>query len=195
MAILILGIILFLGVHSIRLAAPGFRRSMVEKMGEGPWRGVYSAASLVSLVILIWGFAVAPVINVWFPPEFMSHITVLLMLFAMICFIASLMPAGHIQTKTKHPMVLSVKIWAFAHLLANGDLASILLFVAFLAWGVVMRIALKKRWRRGELMLPSFVSARYDVIAVVVGVVVWAALLLKLHELLIGVAPIPAMSL
>ena len=195
MTILILGIILFLGVHSLRIVAPAFRERMIARLGPQGWRGLYSLLSVLSLVVLIWGFAVAPVINIWFPPVFMSHIAVLLMLFAMICLVASLLPPGHIAIKTKHPMVLSVKIWAAAHLLANGDLASMLLFLSFLAWGVIMRISLKKRWRRGELMMPSFVSSRYDILAVVIGVVLWAALLLKLHELLIGVAPIPAMSL
>ncbi|MBO3761164.1 NnrU family protein [Ciceribacter sp. L1K22] len=195
MAILILGIILFIGTHSIRVVAPGLRTSMIEKLGPQGWRGVYSLLSILSIVVLVWGYATAPVINVWFPPTWTAHLAVTLMLLAMICLAASSLPAGHIATKTKHPMVLSVKIWALAHLLANGDLASILLFVAFLAWGVVVRISLKRRERAGEPVLRSFVAARNDLLAVVIGVAVWLAFLLKLHEWLIGVAPIPAMSL
>lgn len=195
MAILILGIILFIGTHSIRIVAPGLRAAMVEKVGLQGWRGPYSLASILSLIILIWGYATAPVVNVWFPPVWTAHIAVTLMLVSMVCFVASSMPAGNIATKTKHPMVLGVKIWAAAHLLANGDLASILLFGAFLAWGVVMRISLKRRERAGEAVLRPFVSARNDLQAIVVGVVIWLVFLLKLHEWLIGVAPIPAMSL
>lgn len=195
MAILILGIILFIGTHSIRIVAPGLRAAMVEKNGLKGWRGFYSLASIVSLVLLIWGYATAPVVNVWFPPVWTAHVAVTLMLISMVCFVASSMPAGYIATKTKHPMVLGVKIWATAHLLANGDLASILLFGAFLVWGVVMRISLKGRERAGEAVLRPFVSARYDLQATVVGVVIWLVFLLKLHEWLIGVAPIPAMSL
>ena len=190
MTFLILGIILFLGVHLLRVVAPGFRLAMIDKFGENGWKGLYSVLSLVTLVILIWGYATAPVINLWFPPMGMNHLTTTLMLFAMICLVAGFLPAGHIATKTKHPIVLSIKIWAAAHLLANGDLASILLFVALLAWGVVLRISYKRRVRSGETVLRPLVSARYDVFAVVGGIVLWAVILLWLHELLIGVAPI-----
>lgn len=195
MTILIIGIILFLGTHLLRVFVPGLRAAMVERLGLGGWRGLHSALSIVTLAILIYGYAVAPVINLYFPPVWMAHLTLTLMLPAMICLVAALLPAGHIATKTKHPMVLSVKIWALAHLLANGDLASVILFLAFLAWGVVLRISLKRRQRTGEVTLRPFVSARYDIAAVGLGVIVWLAFILKLHELLIGVAPLPAMSL
>lgn len=190
MTLLIVGIVLFLGVHLLRVVAPGFRLSMIERFGDNGWKGLYSILSLATLVLLIWGYATAPIVNIWFPPVGMNHLTTTLMLFAMICLVASLIPAGHIAVKTKHPMVLSVKIWALAHLLANGDLASMLLFLAFLAWGVVLRISYKRRERAGLSQPRAFVSARYDVIAVVGGIVVWAVFLLWLHELLIGVAPI-----
>lgn len=195
MTILIIGIILFLGTHLLRVFVPGLRAAMVERLGLGGWRGLHSALSVITLVILIYGYAVAPVINLYFPPVWMAHLTLTLMLPAMICLVAAMLPAGHIATKTKHPMVLSVKIWALAHLLANGDLASVILFLAFLAWGVVLRISLKRRQRTGEVTLRPFVSARYDIAAVGLGVIVWLAFILKLHELLIGVAPLPAMSL
>lgn len=190
MTFLILGIILFLGVHLLRVVAPGFRLSMIDKFGENGWKGLYSVLSLVTLVILIWGYATAPVVNLWFPPMGMNHLTTTLMLFAMICLVASLIPAGHIAVKTKHPMVLSVKIWAASHLIANGDLASMLLFVAFLAWGVVLRISYKRRERAGLSQPRAFVSARYDAIAVVGGIVLWAVFAMWLHKLLIGVAPL-----
>lgn len=195
MTILIIGIILFLGTHLLRVFVPGLRAAMVERLGLGGWRGLHSALSVITLVILIYGYAIAPVINLYFPPVWMAHLTLTLLLPAMICLVAALLPAGHIATKTKHPMVLSVKIWALAHLLANGDLASVILFLAFLAWGVVLRISLKRRQRTGEVTLRPFVSARYDIAAVGLGVIVWLAFILKLHELLIGVAPLPAMSL
>ena len=112
------------------------------------------------------------------------------MLFSMICLAASLLPAGHIATKMKHPLVLAVKIWALARLLANGETSSVLLFVAILAWGVVVRISLKRRARAGEVVTRPFVSARYDILAVVLGIVLWAAFIWKLHEWLIGVQPL-----
>jgi uncharacterized membrane protein len=192
MAVLVVGIILFLGVHLIRVVAPGFRQSMVERMGVSAWRGVYSVASILTLILLIYGFGIARTQTtvLYTPPQGMVHLTLLLMLLALICLTASLLPAGYIATKTKHPMVLSVKIWALAHLLVNGDSASVLLFAAFLAWGVVLRISLKRRERAGELVLRPFVSARYDLLAVIIGAVAWALILFKLHEWIIGVSPL-----
>lgn len=195
MAILIIGVVLFIITHSVRSIAPAFRQAMIEKMGAQGWRGMYSLVSLLSLGLMIYGYAVAPRIDVWFPPVWTAHIAVTLMLVAMICLVAGLLPAGHIAVKTKHPMLLSVKIWAFAHLLANGDLASIILFGALLAWAVFVRISLKRRQRSGELSLRPFVSSRNDILALAIGLLVWLAFLMKLHQWLFNVAPIPAMSL
>lgn len=191
MALLILGIVLFLGIHLIRVVAPGLRTSMIASLGESGWKIAYSVASIVTLVILIYGFGQArDMTPIWSPPFWMSHITILLMLFAMICLVASLLPAGHIAVRTKHPMVLSVKIWALAHLLSNGDGAAILLFAAFLAWGVILRISLKRRERAGEITLRPFVSAKYDLYAIIIGVIVWALIIWKLHAWIIGVSPL-----
>ncbi|MBB3589987.1 putative membrane protein [Rhizobium sp. BK529] len=196
MTLLIIGIVLFLGVHLVRVVAPDFRRSMIASLGEKGWRAGYSIASIATLILLIYGFGQARQVTgmLYYPPVWMAHITVALMLIAMICLVASLLPAGHIATKTKHPMVLSVKIWALAHLLANGETSSVLLFAAFLAWGVIMRISLKRRQKRGEITLPVFVSARYDLYAVIIGAVVWALIIWRVHEWLIGVAPLPMLA-
>lgn len=192
MTLLIVGIILFLGIHLIRVVVPGFRQSMIASLGERGWKIGYSIASLITLILLIRGFGQARQVTgvLYTPPVWMAHITLLLMLSAMICLVASLLPAGHIAVKTKHPMVLSVKIWAFAHLLANGETSSVLLFAAFLAWGVIMRISLKRRERAGELTLRPFVSAKYDLYAVIIGVVAWGLIIWRLHEWLIGVPPL-----
>ena len=191
MALLILGIVLFLGIHLIRVVAPGLRTSLIASLGESGWKIAYSVASIVTLAILIYGFGQArDMTPIWSPPFWMSHITILLMLFAMICLVASLLPAGHIAVRTKHPMVLSVKIWALAHLLSNGDGAAILLFAAFLAWGVILRISLKRRERAGEITLRPFVSAKYDLYAIIIGVIVWALIIWKLHAWIIGVSPL-----
>lgn len=190
MFLLIIGLILFLGLHLIRVVAPGLRAAMVARFGLNGWKGLYSVVALVAIALVAYGYSVAPVINVWFPPMGMNHLTVTLMLFATICIVAGFLPAGQIVAKTKHPMVLSIKIWAFAHLLSNGDLRSIVLFAAFLAWGVILRIALKRRERAGDVTVRPFAGVKYDLYAVVLGVVVWAAITFKLHELLIGVAPL-----
>ncbi|TCM79187.1 NnrU family protein [Rhizobium sp. BK068] len=192
MALLIVGIVIFLGLHLIRVIAPGLRQSMIDRLGESGWKGVYSVVSILSLILLIYGFGQARQVTgmLYDPPVWMAHIALTLMLLAMICLAASLLPAGHIAVKTKHPMVLSVKIWALSHLLANGETSSVLLFSAFLAWGVILRIALKRRERAGELTRRPFVSGKYDLYAAIIGVVAWALITFKLHELLIGVAPI-----
>ncbi|MDK4730981.1 NnrU family protein [Rhizobium sp. CNPSo 3490] len=192
MALLIIGIILFLGVHLVRVVAPGLRRSMIASLGDKGWRAGYSIASILTLILLIYGFGQARQVTgmLYNPPVWTAHIAVALMLIAMICLVASLLPAGHIATKTKHPMVLSVKIWALAHLLANGETSSVLLFGAFLAWGVIVRISLKRRERAGEITLRPFVSAKYDLYAAVIGILVWALIIWKLHEWLIGVSPL-----
>ncbi|MBB4566062.1 NnrU family protein [Rhizobium leucaenae] len=191
MSLLILGIILFLGIHLIRVVIPDFRRSMIASLGESGWRIGYSIVSILTLILLIYGFGQArDSTPIWSPPFWMSHITILLMLFALICLVASLLPAGYIAVRTKHPMVLSVKIWAFAHLLSNGDGAAMLLFAAFLAWGVIVRISLKRRERAGEISLRPFVSAKYDLYAIIIGIVVWGLIIWKLHEWIIGVSPL-----
>jgi uncharacterized membrane protein len=192
MALLVVGIILFLGIHLLRAVAPGFRQSMIDRLGKQGFMAVYSIASIATLVFLAYGFSVARTQTtvLYYPPAWASHITIALMLIALICFVASLLPAGHIAAKTKHPMVLSVKIWALAHLIANGDSASGLLFACFLAWGVFLRISLKRRARAGEVNVRPFVSARSDLYAVVLGVLLWGLILWKLHEWIIGVSPL-----
>jgi uncharacterized membrane protein len=192
MLLLVLCLCLFFATHLVRIVAPGFRDAAIARLGAGAWKGLYSVASVITLVLVIYAFGQARQVTgmLYYPPVWMSHIALTLMLIAMICLVASLLPPGHIATKTKHPLVLSVKIWALSHLLANGETSSVILFAAFLAWGVVMRIALKRRERAGLLVRPAFVSARYDLIAVVGGVALWAAFIFKLHEWLIGVQPL-----
>lgn len=191
MSLLIVGIILFLGIHLIRVVAPGFRTAMINAMGVNGWKAVYAVASLASLALLVYGYGLARQVTgvLYTPPTGMAHLAMLLMVFAMICLVAGVLPAGYIVEKTKHPMVLSVKIWALAHLLANGETSSVLLFGSFLAWGVILRIALKRRERAGEITRRPFVSARYDVLSVVIGIVLYAAIVMKLHEWVIGVSP------
>ncbi|OJT99109.1 MAG: NnrU family protein [Rhizobium sp. 63-7] len=194
MTLLVVGLVLFLGIHLIRVLVPGFRTAMIEKIGKPAWTAVYSIASVVGLVVLAYGFGTARSEDwgmLYNPPVWTSHLAVTLMLIATICLVAGFLPAGYIATKTKHPMVLSVKIWALSHLLANGEVYSVLLFAAFLAWGVIMRIMLKRRERAGEIVRRPFVSGLYDIVAIVVGAAVWWAMIWKIHLWLIGVAPMP----
>jgi len=150
--------------------------------------------SLASLVLIVYGFIYARENGgemLYFPPTFMAHIALTLMMIASVCLVAGFLPAGHIRTKLKFPLLVAIKIWALAHLLANGESYSVLLFATILAWAVILRITLKKRIASGETKLPVFVSAKYDIISVVAGLALYAVIVFKLHEWLIGVAPLP----
>ena len=188
MLVLILGIVVFLGIHSVRMLAPQWRLDRIAAMGEGTWKGVYSLVSLAGLVLLIWGYVLArplaPVIYV--TPFWMVHLTILLMALALISLMVSNLKPGKLKPILKHPMLLAVKLWAFAHLLVNGDLASIILFGSFLAWAVWNRIAVKRRG--GALPQPGPVIN--DAIAVVTGLALWALIVWKAHVWIAGV-PIP----
>jgi uncharacterized membrane protein len=170
MSLLITGLILFLGVHSMRIVAPGWRDERIAAMGEGPWRGLYSLVSIVGFVLLVWGYGLArpeaPVL--YEPPIWMKHVTALLMVLAFVSLAIYAVPAGRLKPMLKHPMLVSVKIWALAHLLANGDLASILLFGAFLVWAVFDRISVKRR----AAPIPAAGPVVNDVLAIVAGLVV-----------------------
>ncbi|MBZ9654178.1 NnrU family protein [Phyllobacterium lublinensis] len=192
MLVLILGIIIFLGVHSVRIVAPEWRLAKMEQWGDNAWKGLYSVVSLVGFVLIVWGYGIArpdaPIL--YEPPAWMKHITELLMLFAFIFLGVYIAKPGKMKPALKHPMLIAIKTWALAHLLANGDLASLILFLSFLAWAVVDRIAIKRQERAG-LAAPYIVPgpASNDVIAIVIGLVLYGLFVWKLHELLIGVSP------
>jgi uncharacterized membrane protein len=185
MIILILGIVLFLSVHTVSTLRP-FRDSLVEDYGEGPYKGVYSLASAVGLGLIVWGFASyrsSGYIAVWDPPLWLRHVTLVLNWLAFVALVAAYSPLGKIKSALRHPMLAGVKAWALGHLLANGDLGSILLFGSLLAWAVYDRTTLKRRGDRGAP--PSGVTAG-DAIALVAGSAAFAAMF-WLHPILIGV--------
>ncbi|WP_041414561.1 NnrU family protein [Sinorhizobium fredii] len=192
MALLLLGIVIFLGMHLVRVVAPGIRAGVIESRGKGTWMGLYALVSLVGLCLIIYGFGQARGETgiLYNPPVFLRHIALLLMLFAFVFLAAGFLPAGRIAVAVKHPQILSIKIWALAHLLANGETSSVLLFGSFLAWAVILRISLKRRERAGEAVLPVFKSAGNDALAIVLGLVVFVLFIWKLHDWLIGVAPV-----
>ena len=189
MLILIVGLIVFLGAHSVRILAPGWRDGRIAAVGMQRWKGLYTLVSLIGLVLIVWGFAQArwqaPIL--YDPPVWMKHLAAGLMLPAFVALAATLFPAGRLKPALKHPTLVTVKIWALAHLMANGDLASVLLFGAFMAWAVADRISVK---RRGE-PVPEAGPARWDLAALLAGGLLYVLFLWRLHEWLIGVAPIP----
>lgn len=190
MVYLIAGLVIFLGVHSVRIVADGWRTQTRARMGEGAYRGLYSLLSLLGFALIIYGFGVAretPIL-LWTPPVGMRHAASLLTLVAFILLAAAYVPRNGIKARVHHPMVLGVKSWALAHLLANGNLAHVLLFGSFLAWGVLCFIAARRRDRTAETQYPlGTLSA--TAITVAVGTIAWAAFAFKLHGLLIGIRP------
>ena len=198
MLILVLGLVLFIGTHAFTMAR-GPRERAVARLGENGYKIAYSVSSLLGLVLVSIGYGDYRVseayVQVWNPPIWMGHISLLLMIFAFILFVATYLP-GHIKARAKHPMLAAVKIWALAHLLANGDLGSMLLFLAFLAWAVAARISLKRR-DVSDLAPAKAVAAkpagwRNDAIAVGVGLAGYVAFAFWLHPWLIGVPAVPA---
>lgn len=190
MAILILGLVIFLGAHSIGLFAHGWRDHMVNRLGEPTWKIAFSVVSLIGLVLIIWGYGAARVepIWLWHPPVWTRHLAALLTLPAFILLAATYIPGNRIKAKAGHPMVLGVKIWAFAHLLANGTLADLLLFGAFLVWAIASFAIMRRRDRlAGVDRRPG--SLGRDGIALVAGLVGWGLFAFYLHRVLIGVAP------
>lgn len=192
---LIIGLIVFLGVHSFSMAR-GWRASVVATIGEGPYKGIYSLLSLIGIIMISMGYGeyrAGGYISVWDPPVWTRHLALLLVWPAFVLVAAAYLP-GRIKRRLKHPMLAGVKIWAFAHLIANGDLGSILLFGSILAWAVVARISAKRRDVAAQHGAPAALPAglRNDALAVAVGTVAYVVFLVWLHPFLIGVPALPA---
>ena len=190
MAILVLGLILFLGVHSVRIFANDWRSRAIAARGEKFYKGLYTVVSLAGFALIVWGYGLArhnPV-AIWNPPRGMNHLAALLMLFSFVLLVAAYVPRNAIKAKLHHPMILGVKVWALAHLLVNGMLADVVLFGAFLVWAVLDFRAARKRDREGNVQYAAG-TARGTAIAVVVGLVGYAVFALWLHGLVIGVRP------
>jgi uncharacterized membrane protein len=187
MGILILGLVLFLGMHSVSIVMPAWRDRTAARFGQA-WRVIYSLISLAGFVLIVWGYGLArhmPIV-VYVPPAWTRHVAALLMLPVFPLLFASHMP-GRIKTTLKHPMLAAVKFWALAHLIANGMLADIFLFGGFLAWAVVDRISYKYRVPRPIKMAPP--SPYNDWIATVGGLAVYVLFVFWAHRILIGVSP------
>ncbi|MDI9244612.1 NnrU family protein [Marinobacter sp. CHS3-4] len=189
MTLLILGLVIFLGVHSVSIFADPWRNRMIARLGEGPFKGLYSLIALLGLILIIWGYGQARLTPevLYSPPMWLRHVALLLLLPVFPLLFATYLP-GHIRRTLKHPMLIAVKLWALAHLLANGMLADVLLFGGFLAWAVADRISLKRRQPRKTPALPG--TPMNDAIAVVGGLIVYGLFVVWLHQALIGVPPV-----
>ena len=193
MIVLLLGLILFLGVHSVSIAAPGWRAAQIARRGEGAWKGIYSVAAGIGLALLIVGYGLArrePVV-LYAPPAALRHLALLLMLPVFPLLLATYLP-GRLSRAAKHPMLLSIKLWATAHLLANGTLADVLLFGGFLAWAVADRISVKRRAAADRHAVPGAPPGPMnDLIAIVGGLAAYAVIVFWAHRWLFGVSPLP----
>lgn len=191
MIYLLIGIFLFLGAHSVRIWADPWRDRMLARLGEARWKGLHALTSAIGLGLLIWGFGLArqEPVQLWIPPNGMRHLASVLMLGSFVLLAAAYVPGNRIKARLRHPMVLSVKLWALAHLLANGNLAHGVLFGAFLVWAVLSFRAARRRDRLAG-MGPDTGSTGATGVAVAIGVAAWLAFTLYLHGLLIGVRPL-----
>lgn len=189
MALLILGLIIFLGTHSISILEPRWRDAVVARFGVPAWQGLFTLPSLIGFVMLLAGYGEVQHAQfvVYQPPTWMRHITLLLMLPVFPLLFAAYLP-GRIQSAVRHPMLLAVKIWAFAHLLANGGLADILLFGSFLAWAVADRLSL--RHRVGPPVQGAPPSSANDAIAIIGGLAFYLLFMFWLHRAMMGVSPL-----
>jgi uncharacterized membrane protein len=188
----IAGLVIFLGVHSVSIVAPRWRLAAIARIGEMPWKAAYSVISIASFVLLVYGYGQArmtPTV-LYAPPRGLRHVALLLMLPVFPLFVATYFP-GRIKAAVKHPMLVAVKLWAVAHLLANGTLNDVILFGAFLAWAVADRISVKRRSAAEQHAVPGApASGVNDGIAIAVGLVIYVAFLFGVHRWLIGVSPL-----
>jgi uncharacterized membrane protein len=187
---LLLGLLLFLGVHSVRIFAEGWRSATIGRIGPGAWKGLYTLVSLAGFALIVWGFGQARMATtqLWVPPVGLRHLAALLMLLSFVLLAAAYVPRNHLKARLHHPMVLAVKTWALAHLVSNGSLAEVVLFGSFLLWAVLNFRAARQRDRALGTHYAAG-SAGGTTITLVVGAIAWAVFAFWLHGMLIGVQP------
>jgi len=204
---LILGLILFLGAHSVRIWADGWRDQTIEAYGEKAFKGVYALVSILGFYLLVVGYGEARLqtVALWNPPIFTKHISMLLMLLSSILLVATYIPRNHFKMRLGHPMVLSVKVWALSHLLANGNLADLVLFGSFLIWAVLNFRSARARDRAlllnlnvteeaaGESIVESESAHQPKLLSTIItlvgGIAIWALITFVLHAKIVGVSP------
>ncbi|MBL8572877.1 MAG: NnrU family protein [Hyphomicrobiaceae bacterium] len=192
MLILILGVVIFSLAHSVPML-PATRAGLVERLGLGPVKGLVSLGAAVGLALMIWGYGAARFDGspeLWSPPTWTRHLAITLMWPAMVMLAAAYVPPGRIKWALKHPMLNAVKFWCLAHLIANGTVADVVLFGGLLAWASVDRWSLRLRDKAAGIARPAAGPLRNDLVAIAIGTVAWAVLLLWLHKPLIGVSPL-----
>lgn len=192
MSLLIAGLIIFLGIHSLNIVEPGKRNLLATRFGVSKWKLIYSLISVIGFVLIIQGYSAsrANPILVWVPPSGLSHLVLLLTVPAFILLAAAYVPDNRMKAKLGHPMFAAVKIWALSHLLANGTLADMILFGSFLIWAIVGFAVSRKRDRIAGKTRESG-TGKADGITILAGLAGWGIFTFFLHNILIGVNPLP----
>ena len=188
---LLLGLLLFLGVHSVRICAAPWRTAQIARVGEEKWKGVFSLVSLVGFFLIVWGYGQArldPVV-LWSPPVWTRHVAAPLTFVAFVLIAAAYVPGTRIKAAIGHPMVAGVTVWSSAHLIANGMLADVVLFGGFLVWAIALFAFSRQRDREAGVVYPAGALSR-DALAAAIGGVAWIAFAVWLHLWLIGVRPL-----
>lgn len=190
MLVLILGLALFLGTHSVRLVADDWRTRQVNRFGELRWKGLYSIVSIAGFVLIVWGYGLARLdpVYLWFAPVWTKHLAALLTLPAFVLLVAAYVPRTRIRARIGHPMLAGTKLWALAHLIANGTLADVLLFGSFLIWAICTFIVSRRRDRYAGVLRKAG-GIRQDALAVAIGILAWYVFASYAHAWLFGVAP------
>jgi uncharacterized membrane protein len=190
MVYLVLGLVIFLGVHSVRIVADGWRTRTIASIGEKTFKGAYTVLSLIGFGLIVWGFGQARdmPIQLWLPPTGMRHAAALFNVLAFVLLMAAYVPRNSIKARVHHPMLLGVKTWAFAHLISNGNLAHVVLFGTFLAWAVLDFISARRRDRTQGLVYPAG-TASATALTVLLGIGVAGVFAMWLHGMLIGIKP------
>jgi uncharacterized membrane protein len=190
MELLIAGLVIFLGTHSVRIFAEDWRTRQIARLGPYGWKGLYTLVSLAGFALIVWGYGLTrenPVV-IWEPPIWTRHAAALLTIATFVLWVAAYVPGNRIKAAIGHPMIVGVKVWAFAHLISNGRLGDVVLFAAFLAWAVFDFRAARGRDRAAGTRYPVGPVSR-DLTTVVVGLVAWWVFAAYLHGWLIGVRP------
>ncbi|MEO7062560.1 MAG: NnrU family protein [Dokdonella sp.] len=190
MSILVLGLLIFLGIHSLRMVADGWRTRMIARLGPNGWKGLFAVVSIIGFVLIVWGFGLArqqPVL-LYAPPLWLKHLNALFTLVAFVLVVAAYVPRNHAKAAVGHPMLAGVKLWALGHLLATGFVHDVVLFGAFLAWAVVDFVVSRRRDRQAGMVYPAGTLVG-DALTLVIGIGAWAVFALWLHTRWIGVNP------
>jgi len=190
MLIMIIGLVLFLGAHSVRIYAEDWRNEFIDQRGENTWLGLIAIVSLIGFILIIMGYGQARLdsVMIWSPPVWTKHVAALITLPAFIFLVSAYIPGTKIKAIIHHPMIIGVKLWAFAHLLANGMLTDMILFGSFLIWAILDFSASRKRDKAEEFTYEA-ISLSRDIISIAVGLSAWVVFAMVLHGVLIGVRP------